>query len=82
MANLLSGILWGFKEGRTSFVRIRRIFYVTRCGSQSHCGRYARIQIECAHRSGQFLWKRDYCEAHALAVLKRAEKRGIPVFRF
>jgi len=74
VANLLSGILWGFKEGRTSFVRIRRIFYVTRCGSQSHCGRYARIQIECAHRSGQFLWKRDYCEA--MRWLSSSERRS------
>jgi hypothetical protein len=77
----LSGSLWEF-EGTTPFICARRVYYVTRCRSQSHCARYARVQIECADRIGQSFWKRDYCEAHARSVLKRAEKRGILVFRF
>lgn len=49
----LSGIPWGFKEDKTSFICARRIYYVTRCRNQSHCARYARVQIECADRIGQ-----------------------------
>ena len=81
MANL-RGLRWGFKEDKSSSICARRIYYVTRCRSQSHCARYAKIQIECADRIGQVFWKRDYCEAHALSVLKCAEKRGILVSRF
>jgi hypothetical protein len=45
----LSGILWEF-EGTTPFICARRIYYVTRCRSQSHCARYAKVEIECADR--------------------------------
>ena len=78
----ISGVPWGFKESKASFISTTRIYYVTRCRSQSHCARYARVKIECADRIGQSFWKRDYCEAHARSVLKRAEKRGILVFQF
>jgi hypothetical protein len=78
----LSRLLWGFKEGKTSFICVRRVYYVSRCRSQSHCARYAKVQIECVDRIGQSFWKRDYCEDDARSVLKRAEKRGILVFRF
>jgi hypothetical protein len=78
----LGATLWGFKKGKTASIRARRIHYVARCESRTHCGRYARIQIECREGIGHPFWNRDYCDAHAQSVLKRAGARGVPVSWF
>jgi hypothetical protein len=71
--------LRGLKEGKDCLNSRMAQPLRHRCRSQSHRAQYARIQIKCGDRIGQPLWKRDYCETHALSVLKRAEKRGIVV---
>jgi hypothetical protein len=35
------------------------------------------VQIECRDSIGRPFWNRDFCEAHAASVLKRAELHGI-----
>ena len=81
MANLGAN-LWGSEEGKTASIRAGRIRYEGRCQSRSHCARRAVIQIECRDRIGHPFWNRDYCEAHAQSVLKKADAHRIPLSWF
>jgi hypothetical protein len=79
----LGANLWGHgEEGKTASIRAGRIQYKTRCQNWAGCSQPAVIRIECRDNIGHPFWNRDYCEAHAQFVLKRAEARGIPVSWF
>jgi hypothetical protein len=79
----LGANLWGHsEEGKTASIRAGRIHYQARCQSKQGCPHRAVIQIECRDSIGHPFWNRDYCEAHAQSVLKRAEARRIPVSWF
>jgi hypothetical protein len=79
----LGANLWGHSEdGNTASIRAGSIHYQAQCQSKHGCWHRAVIRIECRDSIGHPFWNRDYCEAHAQSVLKRAEARGIPVTWF
>jgi hypothetical protein len=79
VANLGENLWRNFDAGKVASIRAGRIDYVSRCQSKVGPKRYAVIQIECRDSIGHPFWNRDYCEAHAQSVLRRAEARNIPV---
>ena len=82
MANLGTN-LWGHgEEGKPASIHAGRIHYTAQCQSKQGCRHRAAIQMECRDGIGHPFWNRDFCEAHAQSVLKRAEARGIPVTWF
>jgi hypothetical protein len=79
VANLGANLWEHSLDGKTASLRAGRIHYTARCQSKHGCQCRAAIQIECRDSIGHPFWNRDYCEAHAQSVLKRAETRSIPV---
>ena len=79
MANLGEKLCGRIEEGKTASIRADSIQYKAKCQSSKACQLVAVIQIECRDCIRHPLWNRDFCEAHAQSVLKRAEQRGIPV---